>query len=374
MRTLCIGIGKENCGYTYCSVGTHLPTLFDYEFIILDLRPCSRQNYFTYLTNKKLEFQKFFENKGVCIVITERIEHCFNISNYDWCPFADQFTVENTKGQTLICIDRRAKFLFDSVPFFWNHFFDIKEGKIIATNRANDVISFSIQYKSGACVFLPTPCPDSILNDINNLTLLDLLLKRGMELIPESERKINEAPLAIPTWASSIASQSELLLLDKYNKISEKLGKYSKFKQLYWENGEPLEKLVVDTLKEIGFSVKKLEKGSHVDLEVSLPDDVVAVCEVKGLSGSANLQDLRQLLDYYIEQRDIEQRNVRGFFFVNHFRNEEPSKRGSPATKEAMDLIKKHGFKLITTIELYKILEKHMSEVLSKAELTNLFS
>jgi hypothetical protein len=363
LRTLCIGIGKEgNPNYSYYSAETSLPTIFDYERVLLDLRPFYESKSYVSLSGKREEFKRFFESGGNCFVISEKYDKWSSWSNYDWCPLDDMFSITNVSGNTLICTEKKAKFLFDSFNFTWNHFFSIKtkDCKVLATNRTNDPISFVAPFYKGNCVFLPTP---SNVVEFPPFKLLDFILNRGMELIPEVKNTTpNGTPTSIPPWANSIASQKELTLLESYNKLEEKLGKYSKFKQLYWESGEQLEDLVIDALRELGLKVTKLEKGSHVDLEVSLSGGLVAVCEVKGLNGSANLQDLRQLLDYYVEQRDIEQRNVKGVLFINHFRGEEPSKRGTPVTKEALDLVQRYNFQIITTIELYKILEKHISE------------
>lgn len=364
MRILCLGIGSENKKeYRYVGVNSYIPTIYDYDFVILNLpRYKDSPSAYTTIGNKKAEFDKFFENNGVCIVISDELDKWSTFSNYDWCPFADKFEVNNISGETIYYTDKRSKFIFDSVNFTWNHYFTniTISHKVLATNKTNDPISILVPYRKGYCIFLPTPRMEAV-----NLTrLFEFLLARGLELFPEIKEKMNNG--TIPPWANLIATAKELSLLKEYNKISEKLSKYSKFKQLFWESGEPLENLVIDTLSELGLEVIKLPKGSHADFEVKLEGDLVAVCETKGLIGSATLDDLRQLLEYFIDQRDIQKRNVKAIFIVNHFRNEEPSKRGSPATKDAIELIIKYNFKLITTMDLYHLLEKHWTGEITK--------
>jgi hypothetical protein len=374
LRILCLGIGnQDNKNYTYVAPGSSLSstTIFDYEMVILSL-PVFLQtpNSYYFLSLKKNEFQKFFENNGVCFVISEEYYKGNNISNYDWCPFSDQFKIENKPGVTIEWIDRKAKSVFGTIDFKWDHFFYEMSSncKPLAINRTKDALSIIVSHLNGYCVFLPNPYPVTT----NVSKLYEVLLFKGLEVIPEAKREVTNG--RIPSWANTVASNKELSLIDNLNQISKKLGKYSKFKQLYWESGEALESLVIDAFNEFGLEVDKLPKGSHADFEIKLDDGVIGVCEVKGLSGSASLQDLRQLLDYFIDQRDIEQRNVKGIIIVNHYRNEEPYKRGDPVTKDAIDLMKKHKFLLLTTIEIYEMLEKHWNGELTKDYLIKLLS
>ena len=99
----------------------------------------------------------------------------------------------------------------------------------------------------------------------------------------------------------------------------------------------------------------------------------MGVCEVKGLEGSADRRNLRQLLDYYIEQRDIEERNVKGILIVNHYRNQKPNDRGNPATPEGMDLAKKHNFCILSTAELYNLLIQFWQNKITKEDFLKRF-
>ena len=372
LRILCLGIGNEkDKRYKYIQNNVDPPTIFDYDYLILNLPAYMELSHmYRTLAQKRPEFDKFFENNGVCVVISEKRDIFYESSNYDWCPFVDKFKIENKYGETITFLDKRSRFIFENVTFTWNHYFTniTIDHTVLATNRANDPISILVPYRSGYCIFLPNPDK----NFVNLEKLHELLLSRGLQLIPERVDAGNIVTL--PSWAKLIASQRELSLLEKYNKLSEQIGKYSKFKQLYWESGDSLENLVIEALKELGLEVTKLPKGSHADFEVKLNGDLIAVSETKGLAGSATLQDLRQLLDYYTEQRDIEKRSVKGIFIVNHYRNEEPSKRGDPLTKDANDLMSKHGFQLLTTAKLYELLEKHWNNEITKEYLISLLA
>jgi len=328
------------------------PTIFDYELVIIDLREMSVGWYAAH-AQKKPEFEKFFKSGGMCYVIIDGYYKRDFASNFGWCPFADELEIENKSGETVTCESMDAKFIFDSIKFSWSCFFSKcpKNAIVLASNRAGDPISIMVPYESGNCIFLP-------LTDETD-KLLDLLIKEGLNIIPKREEEKEEfVPTEIPSWVPAFLTETELKLLKTRNEIDEKLGKYNRFRPLFWETGDNLQKLVIDAFKELGIKVTKLPKESHGDFEFPINGDLIGACEVKGLSGNANRQDLRQLLDYFIEQRDIEKRKIQGIFIVNHFRKQNPTERGNPATEDALDLIQKYDFRLMTTIELYDCLMK----------------
>lgn len=356
MRILCLGIGSEkSIKYRYGTLDQfNYPTISDYDIVVMDLARLGSAWYSSFAQTQK-EFQKFFENRGVCFVVLDEYGRSSTdksavSSNMDWCPFAQKIVIENRRGEVIKWEHSRAKSMFDTSEFYWKCFFsEIKlEHTVFARNRTNDAISVMIPYLNGFCIFLPSTYKEN--------ELVDLIIERGLDLIPESEKRVTSS--IMPTWASSIMSKTELELLETVQKTNEKLGKYARYKPLYWETGEPLKRLVIDAFEELGIKAKDLPSESHADFEISLRPGLIGVCEVKGLLGSADRQDLRQLLDYFIEQRDIAKRNVRGVFIVNHNRNEEPSRRGKPVTRDALEIMEKHDFSLLTTIQLYEYLAR----------------
>ena len=363
MRTLCLGIGSEKSAKYYHGSLNQLryPTIFDYDLVILNLQEMFPSSYSSFAKTRE-EFQKFFENRGVCFVIlTARELSEDSSSNFDWCPFPDKMKIQNKQGDTVICRFNKARFIFDQIAFYWNCFFSYisPDVTVVATNRTHDPISVIIPYESGYCVFLPS-------TDKAN-ELLNLLIEKGLNMIPEMER--GSASSGIPSWASSLMSRTELDLHESMNQIEGKLGKYNRFKALFWESGEAPQNLVISAFDEVGIQVTKLPKESHADFEIQLDRNLTGVCEVKGLLGDANIQDLRQLLDYFIDQRDIEKRNVKGIFIVNHHRNEEPRKRGNSVTRDASDLMKKYGFALLTATQLYEYLTKYWQGQFTKEDI-----
>jgi hypothetical protein len=364
MRTLCLGIGSEKSAkYHYSSLNRQeYPTISDYDLVIVNLNDLAPP-FNSFFARTREEFKKFFENRGVCFVIltARNLSEDSRVSNFEWCPFSEKMRIQNKQGETVICKLKKAQFFFDQIEFYWNCFFSAisPDVTVVATNRTHDPISVIVPYESGSCVFLPSTDKDN--------ELLNLLIEKGLNIIPEIER--GSASSGVPSWASSLMSETELDLLESMNQIGGRLGKYNRFKALLWESGEALQNLVVNAFEEVGIEVTKLPKESHADFEIHLDRNLTGVCEVKGLLGDANIQDLRQLLDYFIDQRDIEKRNVKGIFIVNHHRNEEPSKRGNPVTRDASDLMKKYGFALLTATQLYGYLTKYWQGQFTKEDI-----
>lgn len=375
LRILCLGIGSEYAeNYTYYTLGTTYPTIFDYEIVMIDLNSLD-SSYYRYIATKKAEFKKFFKSKGICYVLMSQLGKYGEFSNYDWCPFADEIEIVNKSGETLTCQSKNAKFLFDSAQFKWKCFFSKypEDTTVLAVNRANDPISIMVPCENGYCIFLP------FTDESARPQLLDLLIKRGLSLIPEEEEthaleKKEQIPsVSLPPWATDYMSKTEADLLRARNEIDEKLGKYNKFKPLFWETGDILEELVIQAFEELGINVTRLEKASHGDFEFAISKSLTGVCEIKGLLGSADRRNLRQLLDYFIEQRDIEKRNVKGILIVNHHRTERPTERGKPATNDALDLIRTYNFHILTTIQLYEYLTQFWQKKLVKDDFLKTF-
>lgn len=370
LRILCLGFEQpafefsDECVYASLAA-SFIPTIFDYDIVIMNLSKLYRPQY-TALAERREEFEKFFQSKGTCYVLADEYDECDGISNYAWCPFDGYMAIENKSGTTLICQEKNARFVFDELEFRWKCYFSRYPDKttVLATNRANDPISLLVPCESGYCIFLPSTDEP--------LKPLILLIREGRNIIPpeKEEEIVTEEP---PSWATEYMTEKELNLLRQRNKIIEKLGKYNKFKGLLWETGDALEVLVIDAFKEIGITVLRLPKESHGDFEFPIKEDLTGVCEVKGLLGNGDRRNLRQLLDYFIEQRDIERRNVKGVFIVNHFRNEKPSERGEPATQDAVDLIQTYDFAILTTTQLYDSLVEFWENRLSKEDFLKRF-
>jgi len=368
-RVLCLGIGREDGRYDYAKPDEDAPTIFDYDIVIVNTDGVDG----AFVYYKREQFTRFFKNSGICFAVSSP-NTIFRYSplnltttsslycTYGFLPSGDkEIATKKVQGKVVKCIYEEAKWIFDSVQFYWSCYFTKvpKNSRVLATNKVGDPVSLVTPYEAGYCVFLP---------QTYYLTrLVDLLLENGLSLIPDF------VEIEVPEWIGEYATPLESQLLRQKLEIEKRLGKTGKYKPLLYETGTSLENLVIDAFGEIGLDVSRLPEGSHADFEFPISEELTSVCEVKGLMESANVRHLRQLLQYYIEQRDIEQRNVRAVFIVNHFRDKNPRDRGEPLTKDASELVEKHDFRVITTVELYDFITKLLEDKLDKEEFLKRF-
>lgn len=363
IRVLCLGVysSEEEC--TTASVNSTAPTIYDFDIVIVDAEEVDIESFF----EKKPQFLRFFENGGVCYVFMRKI--IFETvgdtrkTNYSFLPDL-QFNMDNTEGEWLSCVSENARWMFDGYNFTWDCYVSDIGGDhtALAVNKVKDIVSFIMPIENGHCVFLPqVPYGE-------RGVLVDALIRQGETLF-----KLEEEIHDIPEWISLYATELERQLLNERDEIERKLGRVGRLKPLLYETGKKLEKEVMRVMKDIGFNVIKLPDGSYADFEFQIDEDQTAVCEIKGLRGSANVNDLRQLLQYFIEQRDIEGRDVIGVFIVNHHRDKNPLERGEPLTQDASALAVKHNFRVISTQDIYTFLANDFDEKLTHQDFIKTF-
>lgn len=364
MRVLSLGISPNNRDARFHEPNERAPTIYDYDMVIVDSASIDVGTFW----KKSQQFIKFFKNGGICFVFLSP-EKIVNVSNknrmtLDFLPISDNIQLTDESGDWIDCKLKEAEWLFDTYNFTWSCYVDgiPEEHKIIATNKVKDPVSFLSPIYEGYCIFLPRP------NYSEKSELVDALIEEGLDIIPDMEDSIT-----IPDWIDQYATENERELLIQKENIEKKLGRAGKIKPLLYETGKKLEKIVMDTFIEIGIEIEVLPEGSHADFEFPLSNNQTAVCEIKGLLSHANIQHLRQLLQYYIDQRDIEKRDVKGIFIVNAFRGTAPSERDAPLTKDAIELVEKHDFKVVTTVEIYNYLTQDFDELVSKEEFISNF-
>jgi len=172
LRTLCIGIGQSyDTSYNYASGKNRIPTLFDYDTVILDTSIIYKNK----TLFSKTYFERFFKNNGMCFTLCtprKTFSSSGRISNnYDWFPLNNELEIKDVNGKSVVCVFEDAEWLFDSISFQWSCYFSkIPDNSVIlATNRVGDIISFVVPYETGYCVFLPyTSQKNKLINIIDD--------------------------------------------------------------------------------------------------------------------------------------------------------------------------------------------------------------
>lgn len=361
MRALCLGMGhKKDEKYDWSRANKNAPTIFDYDIVIIDAVVIQKD-----FNQKKEEFERFFKAGGICFVMLSPAP----MKDQEWFFLLKEIEIREVEGKYIICSFEEAKLLFDSFSFTYPCYFIKvpKNSEILAENRVGDPISFVVSYNSGYCFFIPRVKVE------DEHKLISFLLENISSLIPEIKKEIPTEVTEIPEWIDEYTTDLERNLLKQKLEIDKKLGKTGKFKPLLYETGSSLKNLIIDALRELGIKVTKLPEECYADIEFPISEELIGVCEVKGLQKNANIRHLRQLFQYFMEQREFENRNVKGIFIVNHFREEKPSERDDPLTKDAWELVKKYDFRVMTTVDLYNFVTQFVEKKVTKEDFLRQF-
>lgn len=332
-----------------------IPTIYDYRVVfirnpyeIYDRRNKSTTvNIRKDLINKKDEIKTFLEKGGIlCTFLTNEIKN-----NYDWIPFS--FNIISKDGEEIEPENTPFKKIFQKYSFKWLAHFKYTESSdiILAKNLFDFPVSLVRKKGKGIMIFLPFygegDISKNILRDIIDIIKKNFLMKPGIISIQ-------------PDWLEKYYLPDEKTLLRKIDDAKNIILEYNIIKQILYETGDPLVDSLKFLFKKFGFQVTIKEKEGIQDIELK-HEKFFAIIEVKGKNKDANITDIRQLLDWYVDvQGEDESRDVKPIFIINHFRENEPKSRGEPFTQKALETGTNNGFCLITTYYLFNSYEKFL--------------
>ncbi|WXG43962.1 MAG: hypothetical protein WED04_08025 [Promethearchaeati archaeon SRVP18_Atabeyarchaeia-1] len=348
------------------------PTLYDYDIIFLcekglsrtfellhkDINKYSEYKIKSALEKTKSEFQRFLSMPGALVV--------FPIGTIPEDVFPARLPEVEEKEGEVIKLNRKHPLSAALRNFKFNWLWHLKnnypERLVIAKNNPGLAVSYEIKLNSGARVFfLP--------NLENSKADLPKFLRVVLNMIKSNympQRDLVEEP----KWVGQYLLPGEKDLRKKVTEMEKQLGEFKSLRQVVYSYGDQLSYSVYLLLRKTGIKGKWKEREGQHDIELDL-DGTLGIVEVKGLKGTANNDDLRQLLDHYM--KGIKSgKEAKGVFVLNHFREVEPEKRGDPFTKDAIRIADGNNFCLMTTIDLFDLLGKFLNRGIDTAEITKL--
>ena len=207
-------------------------------------------------------------------------------------------------------------------------------------------------YTSNALIWLPPPTA------ISPKEAIDLILANRYGVIYEQDEPKwigeyelpNQRPVEekILNTKNKIDELKSTLLLEKQN-----LRKERRFLKLLYETGDALEKIVLDALTELGAKVDKPEKTNLEDGRIEDPDGRHGMLEIKGVTGSASLKNVRQVNDWVQKAIVEEAWKGKGILIVNAFRNTPLKDRENPFPKNCIAAAKRVKVSMLTTADLF---------------------
>ena len=376
-----IGINYSAKDWTY-SISESIPTLYDFHIVFinnpLNLFNRSASNHRTHELNqifslKKEEVRKLLEAGHIIFTTLSKkeISEYPSFHNYEWNPY--EIEIENKSGSKLIVENNIFSKILSQDIFNWSaHYkytFLPNNIKSLAKNIAGYPVALMQEVGKGKLIYFPQ----------YNATFQKSLFRSLIDTIKDKILTNQETSISVaPDWISkpTYFLSGEKELTKQKNKIDEELFIASTLKKLLYETGKELSKCVA-----FGLNLLPLENIKYLEEDKSdiifEKNNIVYVVEIKGKKEAANLDDLRQLLHWKLEEESKdESKIVKGLFIINHFKDKCIEERSNPYTDRAIELAEKNDLILMTTWDLFnlvrdyrsgKINEKDMIGVLSKS-------
>jgi len=356
-----------------------LPTAYDYHIVVVSKEAVLFAK--DSLSSKKDDLVSLMHAPFPSTLVVPIIGGAQNYS--DWVPSIDRLKERN--GDSLKLREKHWAQAFmkkHQKNFSWRAHADFSitsyddqlAQRFIATNINDNPVAFESPLGNGRTIFLPFY---NFATDKEEILFIRDLLDHI-----ESRYKISKER-GVPSWASKpdyrLPSEDDM---DKQAKaIEQEKTTLNQIKSILWLDGIELVHSVAHTLTKLGIrnAVKETE-GRH-DIEIMEQPEFHGILEVKGLSGYANYQDIRQLQDWYVEAMK-EDETVKGIFVLNDFKEIEPQLRraqmqeknkdtNSPFTKDALRIAINNNFCLLTTYQLFQIFKLNAHGNFNKSTFLN---
>ncbi|KCZ71910.1 hypothetical protein ANME2D_01966 [Candidatus Methanoperedens nitroreducens] len=351
----------EKHGFNYDFKGKHIiPSLLDYNVVFVNLPKIGYNSAsISYFFAKYNEIPLFLTGGGIIVLIcpsektyanTIGIGPYSSINTYSFLPF--KLNNFNTHGETIEPnLQHPLSTILKKYKVRWECYFNYGNAEhVIGRNMVKLPVSLSIPYSNGYVILMPLFEEDKFVQVLNDL--LDIIKKNYFQ------KNIISSSTQTPLWVNKYQINKEINLIKQFEEIKSELHRYNEIRKILYTTGIELTKAVAYVFSELGFKViEKEHEGLH-DIEAET-DKFFSIIEVKGLKGHANVDDLRQLLDHHIEASK-QNEDVKGIFILNHYKEDEPSNRKEPFSKDAIRLGTKNEFCMMTTIDLFKIYSQYI--------------
>jgi hypothetical protein len=330
-------------------------TLYDYNVIIMDVATLL-ESQFKATADKRKQLEEFMnaEEGGLLIIYSAKKDISSYdpdkyVRNYSFLPGTENYhslpiQIESEPSEesrpkdqglcsALIKYYKGQDFYFDEpLP---------KESKIYAVNRKGKPLSLEYNWGKGTVVLLPS---------LPRKSTLPYILDHA---IPEY------VGVAEPSWLSDYTFLDESELQGNLERMQSTLSDYRRWKRLLYATGNQLARSSKDAMMTLGLDVHEPKSAGDHDLEMILSSNEIAIIEITGSTGMVDVDKVRQLLDCMLKmEQEHPDLAVKGLLIANWEREKTPKSRGKAYTAKAVERAQANGICLITTVQLYELLQK----------------
>lgn len=397
MKILSIGYNITKDGVTNSSETHNLPSLYDFEAVIINpyvlkrsadviapwnlhnVGPSAFESRASVIKKLRTEAKLLLEKGGiiVCLVTPVYSYSCDSfvptryVTNYHWMPFPyGEFSDLLKEGKGTEVNIKKISNAFQ--PYLkmkgieWNAFFDdLKklepkmcisnmEGKdsffidILAENSINKPIAISVVIGKGVVLFLPVLSHEKSVEIL--LSCLNTFANKKTGRTPPSWIMNYPMPKEKELRDSLKGYESKILeLQNKREDIQKQIDELSSLSKLLYEQNEILEDTVRDAFTELGFKMIKKEDKDWI----ASADEKEGIVEVTGTEGAIDITKLRQLLQYILSEESTTGIHKKPILVGNHYINEPPESRKEPFTEKTLKEAELHSICLLPCSELY---------------------
>lgn len=232
---------------------------------------------------------------------------------------------------------------------------------VLARNKVEDIVALEIPFGEGRFILLPS------VEDASPSHEAAALIEAVTNVI------IRPAFFAEPDWlpAYPLSNEEELRdewlrlsdrkekLENKIDEISVQLEQTTRYKRILYTQGRfSLLPALADAFRALGFDVEKIKQ--HLILR-SEEGDATCVSEASE-QAAIGLIPYRQLLSLVDRARTEEEEAAKGILVVSGSRGLDPKRRPTQFSPEVLRGCKSQGFCLLTTYELFKLVQKVLAK------------
>jgi hypothetical protein len=232
---------------------------------------------------------------------------------------------------------------------------------VLARNKVGDIVALEIPFGEGRLVLLPS------IENVSPSHEATVLIEAVSTAV------LRPAFFAEPDWLAAYplpgeeALRDERLrlndrkenLTDKIDEISSQLEQVTRYKRLLYTQGRfSLLPAVADSFLTLGFEVEKV--GQHLILR-SDEGDATCVSEASE-QATIDLVPYRQLLRLVDRAHTEEGDATKGILVISGSRELDPKRRPTQFTPQVLRGCKSQGFCLLTTYELFKLVQKVLAK------------
>lgn len=173
-----------------------------------------------------------------------------------------------------------------------------------------------------------------------------------------------------PEWAVNRKLPRQKEIIEISEALEQEYKELKQYRKLLYDQGDELENIVLDAFSELGFETRPEIPGGRDGMV--LTEDTAYVLETHGTENATGIKKVDQL-DRWVggarEEFGDDFDNIVGLLVGNAYRTDPPAEREQPIVGDPLKQLRDNGYKYLSTVRLYRLLELSQQGVISKPDI-----